>query len=93
MSGPTEDPLVGGNEPVALQGGCDNQAVCRVAVHVPQQGRSSRDSAVDRDLYEASVQEVTPPGVDVDLKIEVTFSNPHSDFPYGYGRNGGVALL
>ena len=71
MSGPSEDPLVGGNEPVALQGGGDNQAVGGISVHVFQQSRSRRDAAVDRDLDEASVQEVTPPSVDVDLKLEV----------------------
>ena len=81
MSGPAEDPLVGGDEPVALQCSGDNQAIGGVAVHVPQQSRPSRDSAVDRDLDEAPIQKVSPPGVQIKLKVDPALLDSHIDFP------------
>ena len=93
MSGPAEDALVGCHQLVALQGGGDDEAVGGVAVHARQEGCLGRDCAVDGDLQKAPVQKIAPLGVDVNRKIEVALLDTHSDLPYRYGRNGGVALL
>ena len=93
MSGPPEDPLVCSDEPVALQGGGDNHAVGGISVHVPQQGRSSRDSPIDGDLHEAPIQKVAPPSLQIKLKVDPALLDSHTDFPEGYGRGRGVPFV
>lgn len=47
---PSQDLVVGRNEPVPDQRGRDNQAVGRIVVKVGKQNRSDADVAIDRNL-------------------------------------------
>ena len=78
---------------MALQGGGDNNTVCRIAVHICQQARTCRDTTINGYLDHPPVQQITPPDTQVKQKIKSTLLNPHSDFPEGYGRDSSPIFL
>ena len=86
LAWPLKYALVCGDELVALQRGCHDDPIRRVAVHVRQLAGANGDGATDGNLDQPLSQQIPAPGVEVKAKSQLLLLKTHADFPE---RNGG----
>ena len=91
LTGPVEDTGVGGEELMAFQGGCDDDAVGGVSVEVDKFGSANTDEAGKGQFYESLLQLRRPPGGDIFSKLDTALLLEHRHFPEGNSRDGNLA--
>ena len=82
--------VVGSDELVALEGGCDNDAVSGVGVEIGKLSGADTDEASERHFHHSLLQLGQPPRGNIFSKVDASLLFEHCHFPEGNGGNGNL---